>query len=274
MLQISAQAETDTGTIEAAPPESVAVAIAERLAQGSLVYVALDDRRATDIAAIAAALVPDAVVIQLPSSDALPGDDAPASPANVGLRVAALRRVRHATTHETGPILLVTTAEATAVRYPEPASFDAAPPRLEVGDTLDVEAFAATAAEIGYIVDDRIDEPGEIAVRGNVIDIFPADRETPVRIEFADGRITALRDYDPVSQLGSADIACVEVGRATEPLVEKGVALLAHLPDAAIAFDPGVDRRRARFMAIAADGLPRRKASADLVATRDRKSVV
>ncbi|MCK8457326.1 TRCF domain-containing protein [Sphingomonas faeni] len=273
MLQTSHRAERETGSVSAAPSASVAAAIAERLAQGNLVYVALDDRRATDIASIAAALVPDAVVVQLPSSDALPGDEAPASPANVGLRVAALRRVRAAITREIGPVLLVTTAEATAVRYPEPALFDAAPPRLSVGDTLDVAAFAATAAEIGYIVDDRIDEPGEIAVRGNVIDIFPADRETPVRIEFAEGRITALRDYDPVSQLGSADIACIEVGRATEPPVDKppvykGVGILAHLPDAAVAFDPGVDRRRARFIDLAADGLPRRKASADLVTTR------
>ncbi len=278
VLQTSRQAETETGIIPAAllaaPPAAIAAAIADRLAQGDLVYVALDDQRATDIAAIATALVPDAAVVQLPSSDALPGDDAPASPANVGLRVAALRRVRAATLGDTGPVLLVTTAEATAVRYPEPAMFDAAPPRLTVGDTIDVEAFAATAAEIGYIVDDRIDEPGEIAVRGNVIDIFPADRATPVRIEFAEGRITALREYDPVSQLGSADIACIEVGRATEPVVEKGVALLAHLPDAAIACDPGVDRRRARFMDLAADGLPRRKASADLVATRSWDAAV
>ncbi|WP_321163434.1 TRCF domain-containing protein [Sphingomonas sp. Leaf38] len=265
MLKISERVENSVELMAAAP---VAAALVDRLAHGGMVYVAADDLRATEIAAIASALAPDAVVVALSSSDALPGDDSPASPANVGLRVAALRRLRAATTSGTGPILLVTTAEATAVRYPDPAMFDAAPPRLAVGETIDSDAFATTAAEIGYCVDDRIDEPGEIAVRGNVIDIFPADRASPVRIEFADGRITALRDYDPVSQLGSADVAFVEIGRATEPSADKGVAILVHLPGAAVAFDPGVDRRRDRFLSLAADGLPRRRASADLVTAK------
>ena len=270
------QVRDNNAGIDAVPAATapVATALVERLVEHNVVYIAADDQRATDIAAIAAALAPDATVVHLPSSDALPGDDSPASPANVGLRVAALRRLRAASASETGPILLVTTAEATAVRYPEPAMFDAAPPRLAVGDTLDIAAFAATAAEIGYVVDDRIDEPGEIAVRGNVIDIFPADRDTPVRIEFADGRITALRDYDPVSQLGLADVAVIEVGRATEPTIEKGVAILAHLPDAAVAFDSGADRRRERFLALAAEGLPGRTANADLVAARSWDATV
>ncbi|MGA1799843.1 TRCF domain-containing protein [Sphingomonas sp. 4RDLI-65] len=262
MLQVSREIANEDRVSAVAP---VAAALVERLREDGLIYVAADDQRATEIAAVAAALAPDALVVQLPSSDALPGDEAPASPANVGRRVAALRQVRAGVESGTAPILLVTTAEATAVRYPEPASFDAAPPRLATGDTIDPDAFAAMAAEVGYVADDRVDEPGEIAVRGGVIDIFPADREAPVRIEFTDGRITALRTYDPVTQLGQDMIETIEVGRATEPAVEAGVAILAHLPDAALAFDRDAERRRTRFLAIAADGLPRRKAAADLV---------
>ncbi|WP_380781964.1 TRCF domain-containing protein [Sphingomonas sp. R86520] len=243
----------------------MAAPIVERLSDGNLVYVAADDQRATEIAAIATALAPNATVVHVPSSDALPGDDAPASPANVGRRVEALRRLREAIQNTSGSILMVTTAEATAVRYPSPEMFDMAPPRLAVGDPLDADAFAEIAADIGYLTDDRVDEPGEIAVRGGVIDVFPADRENPVRIEFADGKITGLREYDPVSQLGQGDVEVVEIGRATEPVVEKGVSLLTHLPDAAIAFDREASKRRSRFLAIAADGLPRRRAASDLL---------
>jgi transcription-repair coupling factor (superfamily II helicase) len=35
----------------------------------------------------------------------------------------------------------------------------------------------------GYILDERVDEPGEAAIRGEVIDIFPADAEGPFRLE-------------------------------------------------------------------------------------------
>ncbi|RZM37346.1 MAG: DEAD/DEAH box helicase [Sphingomonas sp.] len=272
MLQVSQQVVNEGVTTLA--PGPIAVAVVEALGKGDVVCVATDDLRATEIAAIAAAFAPDALVVHLPSSDALPGDDAPASPANVGRRVAALRQLRAAMESNVHPVLLVTTAEATAVRYPTPAMFDTAPPRLAVGAPMDVDAFSDIAAEIGYVVDDRVDEPGEIAVRGGVIDIFPADREHPVRIEFADGQITGLRDYDPVSQLGEGDIGQVEVGRATEPAAEDGVCILAHLPDAAVAFDEGADGRRARFLAIAADGLPRRKAAAGLVDDRAWKAAV
>jgi transcription-repair coupling factor (superfamily II helicase) len=269
VLQVSRQVENENiapaaaATAAAAAP--LAAAIVERLSDGNLVYVAADDQRATEIATITAALAPDALVVHVPSSDALPGDDAPASPANVGRRVAALRRLRAGLESGAAPILVVTTAEATAVRYPPPQMFDVAPPRLKVGDPIDIDAFAAIAEEVGYLTDDRIDEPGEIAVRGGVIDVFPADRETPVRIEFADGHITGLRDYDPVSQLGLGDVEVVEIGRATEPVVETGVSILAHLPDAAIAFDRDAEKRRSRFLAIASDGLPRRRAAVDLV---------
>ena len=59
-----------------------------------LLYLADDEQEAEALAAALGALAPDRPVIFLPSSDTLPGDDAPASPANIGKRVAALRSLR------------------------------------------------------------------------------------------------------------------------------------------------------------------------------------
>ncbi|WP_163103891.1 hypothetical protein, partial [Acinetobacter baumannii] len=61
-----------------------AARLAERLEQGSVLYVADDDARAAALADLLRALAPDACVAHVPASDALPGDDAPASPANAG----------------------------------------------------------------------------------------------------------------------------------------------------------------------------------------------
>jgi transcription-repair coupling factor (superfamily II helicase) len=41
--------------------------------------------------------------------------------------------------------------------------------------------------ELGYVEDDRVDEPGEVAVRGSVIDLYPGDLAEPVRVEVTDG---------------------------------------------------------------------------------------
>jgi transcription-repair coupling factor (superfamily II helicase) len=234
------------------PVAWTAAVLVEEAASRSLLFAARDEQRAAAIAAVAQGLAPELAVIHLPSSDALPGDDAPASAANVGRRVAALRRLRTVSRDER--VLLVTTAEATAMPYPAPDAFEAAPPAIATGEAIDLEALAAIAEELGYIVDDRVDEPGEIAIRGSVVDLFPADHDGPVRIDVVDGRVEAIRCYDAVTQLSGATIDTLEIGRAVEPLVTgAGVSILAHVPGAAVAEDDEAAERRARLWAIARD---------------------
>lgn len=198
-------------------------------------------------------------MILCPASDALPGESDPPSPANAGQRAAALRRLR--ALHETAErprIALIATGEAAGRLYPAPERFDAAPPILRVDDTIDPAALAADLEAIGYVADDRVDEPGEVALRGGVLDIFPADTGQPFRIEVQDGRIAAIRPYDPLTQLTTGDCDSLEVGRVREPELGDGVPLLDHLPGAPLMFDDGADRRRSRFLALAADAGRRR----------------
>ncbi|WP_443025992.1 helicase-related protein [Sphingomonas sp. PB2P19] len=243
---------------EPIPVAPLAAILIDHAQQGDLLFAASDEQRAAAVAAIAAALAPDLLVVHLPSSDALPGDDAPASPGNIGRRVAALRLLRQLPgAPPNGPrgpnVLLVTTAEATAVAYADPQAFHTAPPAIAVGDPIDLAAFAEQATEIGYVADDRVDEPGEVAILGSVIDIFPADHDGPVRIVVTDGVVGAISAYDPVSQLTVEAIDRIEIGRASEPAETAGVSILAHLPGAALAYDVGAEDRRARFLAIAAE---------------------
>jgi transcription-repair coupling factor (superfamily II helicase) len=247
---------------EPLPVAALAAMLVERAAQGDVLFASVDEQRAAAVAAIAAALAPDLTVVHLPSSDALPGDEAPASPGNIGRRVAALRRLR--ATVGKGPVLLVTTAEATAVAYADPVVFDAAPPGIGVGDPIDLGVFAQAAGEIGYIDDDRVDEPGEVAILGSVVDIFPADHDGPVRIVVADGVVSAINAYDPVTQLTTEAIDRIEIGRASEPDATEGVSILAHLPGAALVSDPGADQRRARFLTIADEARRLRQGGAAL----------
>lgn len=152
-----------------------ATRLAAQLESANVVYVADDDQHAHSITAALKALCPEHITVHLPSSDALPGDVAPASPANVGARVAALRALADDERAEGVNVACILSGEAAAHRYPPPAAFGHAPPRLVPGKALAVDSFTATLEEIGYFADDRVDEPGEMAIRGEVIDIFPAD---------------------------------------------------------------------------------------------------
>ena len=53
---------------------------------------------------------------------------------------------------------------------------------LRRGAVLDRQALEDFAARTGYVHDERVDEPGDIALQGHVIDIFPADAPAPVRL--------------------------------------------------------------------------------------------
>ena len=237
-----------------------AAALAELLAEGDLLFAAADEPRAIAVRHLLAAAAPEAVVLFCPASDALPGDDAPASPANVGQRVSALRHIRLALAEKKrAPIACITTGEALARAYPEPQAFDARPPRVVPGAEVDLAALHEELVAIGYIADERVDEPGEVALRGQVLDVFPADAAEPLRVEVADGRIESVRRYDPADQRTIADCEGRELGRVAEPPLEgKGVSLLAHLPGARVVLAPGADERRRRFLALAADAVQRR----------------
>ena len=246
-------------------PGAVAAQLADALDKGDVMFAAAGEARAIAVARALAAMAPGAEVVFCPGSDALPGDEAPASPANVGLRVAALRRLRLAQDHARTaakpgrPIACIVTGEALARRYPAPDAFDAAPPRIEAGGTLDLAELHARLVDTGYIDDERVDEPGEVALRGQVLDVYPADAAAPLRIEVADGIVTALRRFDPGTQRTTEDLDAQELGRVAEPeLTGKGVTLPDHLPGAMLAVEPAAEDRRRRFLALAADAARRR----------------
>src|SRR5205085_1461274 len=103
--------------------ETVA-ALALALEAGDLLYAAADEPAAMVIARALTAAAPEALTLFCPTSDALPGDGAPASPANVGRRVSALRQAGTTLAMSPRPrIALITTGEALARAYPPPAQY-------------------------------------------------------------------------------------------------------------------------------------------------------
>ncbi|OAN62172.1 helicase-related protein [Sphingomonas sp. TDK1] len=270
-------------TARQAPPPRISVGtiaalLADTLANQDLLYAAGDEARALAVTHALAALVPEATVLFCPGSDALPGDAAPASPANVGARVATLRRLLIEQARRDRPwIACITTGEALGRRYPPPEAFDAAPPRVAVGEAIALPTLFEALIDAGYIEDERVDEPGEVALRGQVLDVYPADAEAPRRIEVADGRVIALRSYDPATQRTIDDCDAQELGRVAEPPVEgDGVPLIAHVPDAVLAIEPAAAERRERFLALAADSQRRRpgRAIKDVVEERQWRAAM
>ena len=66
---------------------------------------------------------------------------------------------------------------------------------LEVGGQYDVTALAGHLAAAGYSRCDQVEGPGQFAVRGGILDVFPPDAEQPVRCEFFDDELDSMGDF-------------------------------------------------------------------------------
>jgi len=71
---------------------------------------------------------------------------------------------------------------------------------LEVGQTTDRDALVETLVSAGYARMALVEEPGELAVRGGILDIYPPNRAHPIRIELLGDEVESIREFDEVSQ--------------------------------------------------------------------------
>ncbi|MGC6417189.1 MAG: transcription-repair coupling factor [Bradymonadia bacterium] len=76
---------------------------------------------------------------------------------------------------------------------------------VDVGQELDRRSLLRTLADGGYRAVSVVEDRGTFAVRGSIIDVFPADRESPVRIEFWGDEVDSIRTFDPENQRTLAD---------------------------------------------------------------------
>jgi transcription-repair coupling factor (superfamily II helicase) len=134
---------------------------------------------------------------------------------------------------EPPPPIVVASWTALALRVPARAAVRARSLRLAVGGSLERDALATGLVLAGYARQPLVEERGEFAVRGGIVDIFPPQRARPVRIELLGDEIESIREFDPASQRSEAPIAAVVAPPARELLfdreliVERGPALRA-----------------------------------------------
>ena len=175
------------------------------------IHVAASEIRAEAIARFLAATHPDLSVLFLPPWDCMAYDWASPSPAAMGRRMAALRGM--AATDDT-PLLVVTTP-ASVIQRVVPRAARAAL-ALEIGAAVEAGHVMERLAGLAYREEGRIDEPGEVVLRGAVLDVFPAALDQPLRIAFDEGRVAAIHVFDAATQRTVEDRTRVVIDAASE----------------------------------------------------------
>ncbi len=110
-------------------------------------------------------------------------------------RSEVLEKLLHSDTSVT-----VSSAGAIFEKIVSPEAFAQSSITIDKGDEVDLPALKEELVDQDYQPVTFVDEPGEFAHRGGILDIFPYSGEYPVRLEFFGDEVDSIREFDPDSQ--------------------------------------------------------------------------
>jgi len=143
-------------------------------------------------------------------------------------------------------MIVLSTLAALSIRLERPGAAAAAL-ELRVGDSWERgELIDRLAAGCGYQAREAVEIPGDLAWRGNILDVFPVAAERPLRLEFEGRRLASMRFFDLESQrsVGTLDAARINENRYFSGAAQAGkeLAFLADLLPGRILMASGVQR--------------------------------
>ncbi|MGH8911475.1 MAG: transcription-repair coupling factor, partial [Acidimicrobiia bacterium] len=186
---------------------SFAIAGLARHSAGPLLVITPGERDAEDLVDDLDLFTDSAVV--LPAWETLPFELVSPNAQTMALRA----RARHRLASGGAGTVVVGSVRAVIQRL-SPSQVD--PISIAPGMELDVTELARSLAGFGYHRTDRVEGRGEFAVRGGILDVFPAQADTPARIDFWGDEVEELRSFSPGSQRSEEPIALLEIYPARE----------------------------------------------------------
>ena len=113
-------------------------------------------------------------------------------------------------------VTVITTMDAFLDGLPRPEELSESRIMLSPGDVLDFTKFQERLVSLGYERESQIEGPGQFAVRGGILDIYPLTEELPVRIELWGDEIDSIRSFDVESQRSVENLQEITIYPASE----------------------------------------------------------
>ncbi len=177
------------------------------------IVVAGDDRAARDLAAGLKSWLDPRPVRYYPSRGVTYESHLAPPPHLVGLRIAALDALMESTDDQ-APVVVVS-AVALSEKVPDPALRPHAF-CLRVGELLDLDETARDLVAAGYERAEQVEDRGQFAIRGGLLDVFPATEDRAVRVDLFGDEIESLRWFSTFTQRSLGDAEQVEIAPAAE----------------------------------------------------------
>ena len=209
-------------TLLAEVPEGLDARVIADLARDghatAILHVAREDTRLARLAEGLGFFAPDLEVLRFPAWDCLPYDRVSPISEIGSERIDTLFRL--ARRGDGGPLVVLTTVNAALQRVPPRAALKNAAFAARPGDRIDLDALTGFLARNGYQRTSTVREPGEFAVRGGIVDIFPPGHDQPVRLDLFGDVLDGIRAFDAGTQLTSGTLERLTLTPVSEVMLD------------------------------------------------------
>ncbi|HEY9010608.1 MAG TPA: transcription-repair coupling factor, partial [Devosia sp.] len=185
-------------------------------ARVAAVFVARDGRRMQRMAEVLEQLMPGHTVLTLPAWDCLPYDRVSPNGVTIAARMTALSTL---TSEATKGAIVLTAVNALIQKLPPVEVVAGMSFAAAAGQVVDSNKLIEWAANNGYLRVPTVREAGEFAVRGGLVDLFPASMETPLRFDFFGRQLETIRTFDPDSQRTTGNLKRIALAPMSEVLL-------------------------------------------------------
>ncbi|HEV2314727.1 MAG TPA: transcription-repair coupling factor [Candidatus Acidoferrales bacterium] len=188
------------------PAKALLVALAVQALSKQTIFLVESNQKADDFEALTLYFLralgrANAQVTVLPSHEVLPYDHQSPHPEISEARAAALWRL---TSGEAD--LVIAPVSAAILRLREPQYYRSLALALARGEDVPREELLAHLASVGYEPVETVEMPGQFAVRGGILDVFPPEAERPVRLELLGDTLESLREFDTDTQRSTSPV--------------------------------------------------------------------
>ena len=165
----------------------------------SLAVICRDGPRMSQLARALDFFAPDIDVMQFPAWDCQPYDRVSPHSGIVAQRVTTLARLSRLAGSDK-PLIVLTTVNAIVQRVPAREQIAAQALSVAPGNVVPMDSIVAWLEHNGYNRSSTVRESGEYAVRGGILDLYPAGLDQPVRLDFFGDALESIRSFDAETQ--------------------------------------------------------------------------
>ena len=187
--------------------------------EGPVLHIARDDKRMAAMAEALAFFAPDLPVLTFPAWDCLPFDRVSPNADISAMRTAALAALVHGALPDR--FVLLTTINAATQRVPARDVLREAAFSARVGTRVNEDALRQFLVRMGFSQSPTVMEPGDYAIRGGIIDIYPPGEGGPVRLDFFGDVLDGARRFDPGTQRTTEKLDVVELAPVSEIILDE-----------------------------------------------------